>query len=146
MISNVNPYVEAVIVARLGRDDVADLITPAATVDTAGLHRQAASIRANLKQSAADAMLGVISREEHLAASAAGRRRLGEIAAELEASAGGSALAPFSRGEPAADVWAGLDRARKRAVIDVLTPVIIRPAGRGARVFDPETVEIPWRS
>ena len=146
MISNVDPYVEAVIVARLGRDDVADLITPAATVDTAGLHRQAASIRANLKQSAADAMLGVISREEHLAASAAGRRRLGEIAAELEASAGGSALAPFSRGEPAADVWAGLDRARKRAVIDVLTPVIIRPAGRGARVFDPETVEIPWRS
>ena len=144
MAASVDAYVEKVIVERLSRDDIADLITPPATVDTAALHREAASIRANLKQSAADAMLSLIGRDEHLAASAAGRRRLEEIAAGLEASAAGSALAPFAAGRAAAQVWDGLDRARKRAVIDALTPVIIYPAGRGARVFDPETVKIPW--
>ena len=144
MVANVDAYVERVIVGRLSRDDIADLISPPATVDTAALHREAAAIRANLKQSAADAMLGLIGRDEHLAASAAGRRRLEEIAADLEASAAGSALAPFAAGKAAAEVWDGLDRARKRAVIDALTPVIIHPAGRGARVFDPATVIMPW--
>jgi hypothetical protein len=134
-----------VIIRRLSRDDVAGLVTPRAAVDTAALHREAAAIRRNLEQSAADAMLNRISRAEHLAASAAGRRRLDEITTDLAASASGSALAPFAAGRAAAGVWDGLDTARKRAVIDALTPVVIHPAGRGARVFDPETVVMPWR-
>jgi site-specific DNA recombinase len=42
-------------------------------------------------------------------------------------------------------VWDGLDTARKRAVIEALTPVIIHPAGRGARSFNPAAVVIPWQ-
>jgi hypothetical protein len=42
-------------------------------------------------------------------------------------------------------VWDGLDGARQRAVIDALAEVIINPAGRGARVFDPRTIGITWR-
>ena len=46
MTASVDAYVEAVIIERLGRDDIADLITPpAGTVDTAALHREAAAIR-----------------------------------------------------------------------------------------------------
>ena len=144
MTASVDAYVQAVIVERLS-DDITDLIAAPATIDTAALHREAATIRANLKQSATDAMLNRISRDEHLAASAAGRRRLEEIAADLEASAAGSALAPFAAAESAQEVWDGLDTARKRAVIEALTPVIIHPAGRGARSFNPATVVIPWQ-
>ncbi len=145
MAVNVDVFVETHIVERLSRDDITDLIAAPATVDTAALHREGAAIRANLKQSATDAMLNRISRDEHLTASAAGRRRLEEIAADLEASVAGSALAPFAAAESARVVWDGLDTARKRAVIEALTPVIIHPAGRGARSFDPSTVVIPWR-
>ena len=52
-------------------------------------------------------MLGLIGRDEHLAASAAGRRRLEEIATDPEASAAGSALAPFAAGKAAAEVRPG---------------------------------------
>jgi DNA invertase Pin-like site-specific DNA recombinase len=147
MTANVDPYVEAVIVERLSRADVAELVTlPAsAAVDTAALHREAAAIRRNLDQSASDAMLDLISRAEHLAASATGRRRLDEIGAALAESVSGSALAPFAGAESANAVWDGLDTARKRAVIEALTPVIIHPAGKGARSFNPATVVMPWQ-
>jgi len=147
MTANVDPYVEVVIKERLSRDDVAELVTPpaSAAVDTAALHREAAAIRRNLEQSASDAMLDLISRAEHLAASAAGRRRLDEIGAALAESVSGSALAPFAAAESADAVWDDLDTARKRAVIEALTPVIINPAGRGARSFNPATVVMPWQ-
>ena len=144
MTASVDAYVQDVIVERLS-DDITDLITASATIDTAALNREAAAIRANLNQSATDAMLNRISRDEHLTASVAGRRRLAEIAADLEASAAGSALAPFAAAESARDVWDGLDTGRKRAVIEALTPVIIHPAGRGARSLNPATVVMPWQ-
>ncbi len=147
MTAPVDLHVEAAVVDRLSLGDAAKLIAPpSAGADTAALHRQAAAIRANLEQSASDAMLGLISRAEHLAASATGRARLAEITAELAASASGSALAPFAAGEAAEDVWDRLDVARRRAVIAALTEVIIHPAGRGARQFDPATVGTPGLS
>jgi hypothetical protein len=33
-------------------------------------------------------------------------------------------------------VWDGLDLSRRREVIRALTPVILHPAGRGARSYD----------
>ena len=146
MTASVDAYVELVVLERLGRDDIAGLIAPpAAGVDTAALHREAAAIRRNLDEMAADRALGLVTRTQMIAATERGNARLAEITADLAASASGSALAPFAAGLPAAEVWGGLDTARKRAVIDALTPVIIHPAGRGARVFDRDTVEMPGR-
>jgi hypothetical protein len=88
---------------------------------------------------------GLISRSQMLAATESGNARLAEISAELAAAASTSALAPFAAAESAQTVWDSLDGARKRAVIDALAEVIINPAGRGARVFDPATVQIEWR-
>ncbi len=147
MTANVDPYVEAVIVERLSHADVAELVTPSvsAVVDTAGLHREAAAIRHNLQTYAKDAALGRIDRVEYLAMRDAGHARLDEITADLAESMAGSALAPFAAAKSADAVWKDLDTARKRAVIDALTPVIIHPAGRGARAFDPATVVMPGR-
>jgi hypothetical protein len=37
-------------------------------------------------------------------------------------------------------VWEGLGDDRRRAVVDALMVVTLNPAGRGARVFDPDKV------
>jgi site-specific DNA recombinase len=144
MIANVDACVTAAIVKRLSRPDLADLTAPKRP-DLAPLHREAAAIRANLDTLAADMVAGLISRSQMLAATERGSARLGEISVTLAAAAESSALAPFAAAGSARAVWDGLDGARQRAVIDALAEVIINPAGRGARVFDPRTIDITWR-
>jgi hypothetical protein len=93
---------------------------------------------------AADRALGLISRTQMIAATERGNHRLAEITAELTASVSAGPLGPFAAGQAARDVWHSLDLARKRAVITELTPVILHPAGQGARVFDAASkVEMP---
>jgi DNA invertase Pin-like site-specific DNA recombinase len=143
MITPVDDYVTRVIIERLARDDLADLVTPKRP-DLGPLHREAASIRRNLDTLAADMVAGLISRSQMLAATERANARLAEIGAQLAAAAESSALAPFAAGESARAIWAGLDASRRRAVIDALCTVVVHPAGRGARTFDPETVEFTW--
>ena len=134
----------AVVVARLARADAAELTAPKRP-DTTPLHREAAAIRHNLDELAADRALGLVTREQMIAATKRGQARLGEIGTQLAASAGTSALAPFAGAESAQAAWDRLDRERRRAVIGALCTPVLHPAGRGARVFDPATVEISWR-
>jgi len=83
-----------------------------------------------------------VTRSQMLAASQRGNDRLAQIDAGLSAAQGISVLAPFAAAESALQVWKGLDLARKRAVIQALATITILPAGRGARTFDPATVEV----
>jgi hypothetical protein len=128
------------VVDRLSRPDVADLITPPPHVDTAALRTEAATIRRNLDAMAADAVVAGYSRSMLSAATERGNARLAEIAAQLAESAGSSALAPFAAMNDALKVWRGLELARKRAVIKALGTITLHPAGRGARVPDLERV------
>jgi site-specific DNA recombinase len=139
MTAGVDKYVSEVIIARLSRPDLADLCAPRRP-DLTPLHREAASIRRNLDEMAGDRALGLVTREQMIAATKRGGDRLTEIEAQLAASASTSALAPFAGAGDALAVWDGLDRERRRAVIAALTAVTLHPAGRGARVFDPDTV------
>ena len=120
----------------LSRPEIADLISPPPHVDTAGLRAEAAAIRANLDEMAADRAVGLVSRSQMIAASERGNARLAEIAADLATTAGKGALVPFARGQAARDVWDGLDLSRRREVIRALTTVTLHPAGRGARSYD----------
>jgi site-specific DNA recombinase len=139
MTGPVDEHVTLRIIARLARPDLADLVTPKRP-DLGPLHTEAASIRANLDELAADRALGLVSRAQMIAATQRGNARLAEISARLAAAAESSALAPFTAGESARKVWDRLDNARRRAVIAALCTVTLHPAGRGARVFDPGTV------
>ena len=138
----VDDYVERVIIERLSRPDVADLITPPVSIDAAALRTEAASIRRNLEELAADRALGLVSRTQMLTATERGNARLAEITAELTASVSAGPLGPFTFAEPTQTVWDGLDTSRKRAVIATLCTVTLHPAGRGSRVFNPATVEL----
>ena len=141
MTGPVDEHVTLRIIARLARPDLADLVTPKRP-DLGPLHTEAASIRTNLDELAADRALGLVSRAQMIAATQRGNARLAEIGAQLAAAAGESALAPFTAGESARKVWARLDNSRRRAVIAALCTVTLYPAGRGARVFDPATVTL----
>jgi site-specific DNA recombinase len=142
----VEDFVERAVIARLSRPDAAGLLAPQrGGPDVAGLREEAAAIRASLEEMAADRALGLISRAQMLAATARGNTRLGEIEAALADAARENVLAPLVANGNAASVWAGLDLARKRAVIKTLMSITLCSPGKGTRRgIDPGTVLISW--
>jgi site-specific DNA recombinase len=138
----VDDYVSRVIIERLSQPDAVDLLTPA-DPDTAALRIEQGNKQAKLLALGEDLDNDVITREEWLARRGKLTARLAEIGAALSAADTDNVLAPFASGR-AAEVWAGLDNARRRAVINALADVVIHPAGRGSRQFNPDTVEILW--
>jgi site-specific DNA recombinase len=143
----IEDFIEKLVIARLSRDDAADLIAvPDGGPDVGALREQAAAIRANLDEMAADRALGLITRGQMLAATERANLRLGEIEAELEHAARENVLAPLVAAENAAAVWADLDLSRKRAIIKTLMTITLLSPGKGARrAFDPATVQVTWR-
>ena len=143
----VEEFIEKIVVGRLSRADAADLVAVEETgVDVGALREEAAAIRRNLEEMAADRALGLITRPQMLAATERANIRLDEIGAELDHAARENVLAPLVAAENAAAVWADLDISRQRAVIKTLMSVTLHSPGRGARrPFDPATVKVAWR-
>jgi site-specific DNA recombinase len=142
----VEEFIEKLVVARLSRPDAADLVSVQDSgVDVAALREEAAAIRVNLEEMAADRALGRITRAQMLKATEAGTARLEAIGAELDGAARENVLAPLVAAENAAAMWAGLDISRKRSVIKTLMSVTLYSPGKGARrAFDPATVQVTW--
>src|SRR5271166_5446564 len=143
----VEDFITRLVVGRLSRPDAADLVTAEeGGPDVMALREEAAAIRRNLEEMAADRALGLITRPQMLAATGRANIRLDEIGAELEHAARENVLAPLVAAENAAAVWAGLDISRKRAVIKTLMSVTLYSPGKGGRrAFNPATVKVTWR-
>ena len=142
----VEDFIERTVIVRLSAPDAADLVAvPQGGPDVAGLREEAAAIRRNLEEMAADRALGLMTRAQMVAGTEAANRRLGEIGAQLEEAARENVLAPLVAAENAADVWVSLDLARKRAIIKTLMSITLLSPGKGARrQFDPATVQLTW--
>ncbi len=81
----VEDFIERLVIARLSRPDAADLLTvPEGGPDVAALREEAAAIRRNLEEMAADRALGLITRVQMIAATDRGNARLAEIEAQLD--------------------------------------------------------------
>ena len=143
----VETFIEKLVIERLSRPDAADLVAvPENGPDVVALREEAAAIRRNLEEMAADRALGLITRPQMLAATGRASLRLDEIGAELEHAARENVLAPLVAAQNAAAVWADLDLSRQRAVIKTLMSVTLHSPGRGARrPFDPATVKVAWK-
>jgi site-specific DNA recombinase len=143
----VEEFIEKLVIARLSRPDAADLIAvPDDGLDVGALREQAAAIRQNLQELAADRALGLIDRAQMLAATERGHLRLAQIGAELDGAGRESVLTPLVAAGNAATAWAGLDLSRKRAVIKTLMTITLHSPGKGARrTFDPATVQLRWQ-
>lgn len=146
-IAPVDELVEAVVVARLSRQDAADLLVDDDAPDAEAMRTEARTLRVRLDSLAVDFADGSLTASQLRAATNRLRVRL----AEVEAAQAHISRAPVLTGlVGATDVkadWDGLSLDRKRAVVDVLCTVTILRTGRtGRRAFDPETVRIEWRT
>jgi site-specific DNA recombinase len=143
----IEDFIVKLVIARLSRDDAADLIEmPAGGPDVGLLREEAAAIRRNLDELAADRAVGLITRAQMLAATTRAGARLDQIGAELEHAAQESVLTPLVAADNITEVWKELDLSRKRAVIKTLMTITLMSPGKGARrPFDPDTVTVTWR-
>ena len=143
----VEEFITKVVVGRLSRADAADLVADSeGGPDAVALREEAAAIRRNLEEMAADRALGLITRPQLLAATGRANIRLEEIGSELEHAARENVLAPLVAAENAAAVWETLDLSRQRAIIKTLMGITLHSPGRGARrPFDPATVTVTWK-
>ena len=106
----VEEFIDKLVIGRLSRADAADLVAvPESGPDVAALREEAAAIRRNLEEMAADRALGLITRPQLLAATGRANIRLDEIGTELEHAARENVLAPLVAAENAAELWETLD-------------------------------------
>jgi hypothetical protein len=143
---DVDDLVTRVIVGRLARDDAADLLAPDRSDERRAAVSEARGLRARLDRAADDYADGKIDARQL-------ERITARLRPEVDAAHARARIVDDSPlldgiiGRPdAADVWETLSLTRQRAIVDLLTNVRIMRTTQGARTFDPESVEITWRT
>jgi site-specific DNA recombinase len=142
----VDEYVEAVVVARLSRPDAAELLIADDRDNMRELQGRAAGIRERLDDLATGLEEGVLTLQAVRKSSERLRAELATVEAEMAAAVHADALGPLVAAQDVAEVWAGLDVAQRRQVIDALMTVTLLKPETGRRDFDPESVRIEWKS
>ena len=143
----VEGYVVAVIIARLSRDDARELMIVRRGPNAEGLAEEAVSVRHRLDALAVDYADDVLTREQFVAATSRLRDRLAAVETQQEDAGRVDVLGPLVEGgDDVRAVWDSMGVERQRAVIDLLADVTIHSPGRGARSFDPDTVDIQWKT
>lgn len=142
----VDAWVVEHVLARLGREDAADLLVDRDRPDVAELTGQAVALRARIaatrREFAADDTMSPAELREILAEQ---RGRLAKVEAVMADAGRVDLLGPLVAAEDIAGAWERYGRPRQRLVIDMLMVVRIWPPGRGARRFNPDTVQIEPR-
>lgn len=145
-IEPVDAYVEAVVVARLSLPDAAAAFTRTDQSDRAAtLRAEQATLTDRLDGLVEAYADGTIDARQLTTGTARLRDRLNAVKAELPGLSSAPALGPLVAAEDVSATWATLDTETRREVVSLLAEVTMHRAGRGARTFDPETVEITWR-
>ncbi len=143
---NLDEMVTAVVLERLSRPDLADLMAGDSTdADATAAAGEVAELRARLEAFYDEAARGGLT---PLALARIESRLLPQIdAAEKRARRSHSApLLDAVAGPDAAGAWERLSLEQRREVVSLLCKVRILRGRPGARAFDPETVEIGWKA
>lgn len=142
----VDDLVQRVMVARLSRPDALDLLAESDRPDLAADRAQAQAIRERLDDLATGLEEGVLT----LAAVRRSSERLREELAAIEARTHDAARADvLTTLVNAADVeaaWENAELAQRRGAIEALLRITLLKPERGHQPFDPETVQIEWRT
>lgn len=143
--------VEALIVSavlgRLGQPDAREFFArPDSREEAQGLREEEGSLRARLDGLAEAFAEGDIDRVALRAGSQRLQVRLADVIGKLSSLTVTPVVADLLAGEDVEVTWAALDLDRQRAVIDTLVTVALHSPGRGARTFDPSTVQVVWRA
>lgn len=146
-------YIGTVVVERLSRPDVAELLTATGGPNAGAIQLDATALRERLDGLAAAYADGAIDVRQLREGSERLRARLAEVEDQLATAGRGDTLAGLVGATDPGDEWEGLDLHRRRAVIDTLMTVTVhrtrkgRPRGwtPGSSYFDPSTVGITWK-
>ncbi|MFM9378566.1 recombinase family protein [Gordonia sp. VNK21] len=145
--------VEALVIARLKRTDIAASLAAAASTDhgsaeLAALTRERVDLLARR-----DALEDAVA-EGTVAVASFGRaierveQRLAEIDEKVSALSASSDSPPLAEIAAAASVekwWDAADLLRRRAVVDHLVTITVGPGKAGAKKFDPQRLHVKWK-
>lgn len=141
----VDDFVEAVLLERLGRPDLGDVLARSG-VDTAPYLAEIDKQKRRLRRAEEDYRAEVIdgplykvTRDEASAALRAAEDALANL------TAGTASSSVIGAPDPVA-AYGSADLATRRAVIDTLMVVRLAKGTRYSRTFDPESVRIEWRT
>lgn len=141
----VDEFIGKLVVRRLSEPDAADLVAPTAKADTAAIRDEAQAVRAKLARLGELFMDDKISEADLISGRERGEKRLADLEAQLADLGRESVLTPLIAARNVAEAWEGLSTDRRRAVVDALMTVTLKPSGRGARTFSARrTVEVEW--
>ncbi len=144
---DVDALVVTVMLRTLAEPDVVDLLTDTSRTDEAqGLREEERGLRARLDGLAESFAAGEIDRSQLRAGTGRLRQRLEQVTTALADLSRTPVLTDLLTTDDVEATWASMDLDRQRAVIDALVMIRLHPPGRGARTFDPRTVEIAWRT
>ena len=138
-------YVENVIVARLSRPDVVDLIPRERDVDVTALRDELIVLDARKRDAAQRFALGRIDGEQLDTITATADKRIAEIRAELSSATAESPLSEFAMSQDAQRTWEDLSLGRKREILRQLFTVRLLPIGRGHR-YSHDLIQMRRRS
>lgn len=138
----VEQYVEATAVAILSRPGASELIQDKSHPDRDALDNEATGLRERLDALAVDFADGSLTASQLRAATGRMRDRLAEIDKAMADAGRLDVLGPLVGAADVQAAWDELGVSRKRAALDILMTITIHPPGRGARNFDPATVDL----
>ncbi|MFC9680023.1 recombinase family protein [Streptomyces sp. NPDC056948] len=146
----VDQYVQMLVLERLGRPDVADLLAAREDpVDVRGAQRQMREARQTLDALAAALGAGEMDIQEWRVARQSARDRLEQAEKVLARAVEVNPVVGLVGSEDLEGDWNRLDLSRKRAVISFLMTVKLFPGRRGrlpgGTYFDAESVRIEWK-
>lgn len=138
-------YVQEVVIERLKRDDLADLIQTGPKVDVAALRDKVQILEQQKIGDAIAAAKKKIDREQLYVLTAEADREIDELNAQLKAATAESPLADFIGVDDVRKVWHSRGLGRQREILRMLADITLMPVGRGRRPtsaprVDPTTV------
>jgi DNA invertase Pin-like site-specific DNA recombinase len=140
----VDELVEAVMMERLSRPDVRDLLKSDDS-EVTDLNKQATALRHRLELIGNDYDSGLIDGKRYRIASDKVNAELESLERQIGARSGASAIVGILQAPSPSDEFANASLMRKRAVIETLCTVRLLRCPIGVHAFDPETVVIEWK-
>jgi hypothetical protein len=112
------------------------------------MDREAADLRRRLDDAAEDYSVGLIDREQLRRITASLRPRIEEAEAARAAARGPSTpeLAELVGADDVRALWESFDVHQRRAVMQELLEVVIMPTKSKGPTFDPDSVQVQWKS
>jgi site-specific DNA recombinase len=142
---HVDDFVTAVILERLSRPDVLDLLADNDDAEVQAAQAQAAELRARLHGFCDAAAAGELT-PAALARIEATLLPQIEQAEKRARTAVVSPVVAAAAGPDIAERWGALPLSTRRELIDTLMMVEIMPTGKGRRQFDPSSIRITWKA